>query len=291
MAKGKNAAALFEVIRKDKRFERKTPGAPAGIAPPKASPTTVSPTTVAAITRLWRKPAQAAPASLAQSVADMRPRRDFFSRVQAACKDFFSHAVSRFAPARTWLARQSGIGIGAALALTVIAGILLARHLTHPHLSASDLAAEQQLRNGPTHPDVLAISEPAAPDEPAASSPELAADVMQATPAPAPAPAMVAAQSGARITNLQYVLVQSYLDEKTANDALHFLNQHGIPCTIEHGVKGWRKDFYQIIGLQGFPRASGSAYLGYRRQIDALSLLFSPNPRSYKHFAPQAIKW
>ena len=62
------------------------------------------------------------------------------------------------------------------------------------------------------------------------------------------------AQPGARIVNIHYVLMQSYFEEKTADKARDFLAKNGIPCTIERGVKGWRADFYQVIGLQGFTR-------------------------------------
>ncbi len=90
---------------------------------------------------------------------------------------------------------------------------------------------------------------------------------------------------------MNYVLIQSYFEEKTAHEACDFLNQNGIACTIERGVKGWRHDFYQIIGLQGFAHLSGPEYAAYRRRIDDLSARFSPNSHSYKRFQPMAIKW
>jgi len=98
------------------------------------------------------------------------------------------------------------------------------------------------------------------------------------------------AQPGRRVVNMHYVLMQSYFEEKTAEEARDFLNQNGIACTIERGVKGWRPDFYQVIGLQGFPRPSGPEYLAYRHRVEELGLQFSPKSR-YKRFVPQAIKW
>jgi hypothetical protein len=93
-----------------------------------------------------------------------------------------------------------------------------------------------------------------------------------------------------RQVNLNYLLIQSYGDQKTAQEACDFLNKGGVPCTIEQGVKNWRKDFYLVIGLQGFPRASGPEYIEYRKKIEALSAQFAP-PHSYKRFDPIAIKW
>ncbi len=90
--------------------------------------------------------------------------------------------------------------------------------------------------------------------------------------------------------NLNYVLMQSYADEKLADQAYAFLNKNGVPCTIERGVKNWRKDFYLVIGLQGFVRASGPDYAAYRKRIETLSAEFA-KPGSYKGFMPQAIKW
>ena len=97
-------------------------------------------------------------------------------------------------------------------------------------------------------------------------------------------------QPGRRVVNMHYVLMQSYFEQKTAEEARDFLNQNGIACTIERGVKGWRPDFYQVIGLQGFPRPAGAEYLAYRQRVEELGLQFSPKSR-YKRFVPQAIKW
>jgi hypothetical protein len=116
------------------------------------------------------------------------------------------------------------------------------------------------------------------------------ADVQQAsskTP-PSAMPGNLAEQ-GARVVNMHYILMQSYFEEKTAIEARDYLNHNGVPCTIERHVKGWRPELYLVVGLQGFPRASGPEYLSYRTNIIQLAKTFSKS--KFKRFEPQAIKW
>ena len=122
-----------------------------------------------------------------------------------------------------------------------------------------------------------------------AASTELAADVGQAKPGVV-ANVDAVAKPGARIVNMHYMLIQSYGDEATAKQARDFLQTNGVPCTIERGVKGWRMDFYQVIGLQGFARLRSQEYIDYKENIKKIGAQFS-TPRSYKHFEPQPIKW
>ena len=191
---------------------------------------------------------------------------------------------------RAWLIRQDSIIFGATAAFIIISALLLVRHLYHPTAQASPI--EEVLHNGPAHPSVLAIhSEAQSPPDSQALSPEMLADVQQAGDKTTANPQISnLAKPGARIVNMHYVLMQSYFDEKTAREARDFLTDNGIPCTIERGIKGWRSDFYQVIGLQGFARTSGPAYAAYRGKIEELGPKFSPKSH-YKRFVPQAIKW
>jgi hypothetical protein len=277
MAKGKRAVALFEVIHKDKRFVPKTPEA-------------------------RKEPAADFSPQMAEKAADLWRKQQFHRQPWTGSKlgQSFSALLSRLKSARLaagallagtardiriWMVRTNGIAPGAAAALVVIAGMMLARHFMRPVDQASTI--EQALRTGPAHPSVLAINtERPAPSVPAVPSPEPAPDAVQASDS---APANLA-QPGQRVVNMHYVLMQSYFEEKTAEEARDFLNQNGIACTIERGVKGWRPDFYQVIGLQGFLRPAGAEYLAYRHRVEELGLQFSPKSR-YKRFVPQAIKW
>jgi hypothetical protein len=279
MAKGKRAVALFEVIHRDKRFGPKTAEAR------KEPAADFSPQMAEKAADLWRKqqfhrrPWSNSTAKVGQSFSALVQR---LKSARVAAGALLAGAARDI---RTWMVRTNGIAPGAAAALVVIGGMMLARHFMHPVDQASPV--ELALRAGPAHPSVLAINaERPAPSVPAAPSPEAASDAIQAGDT---APANLA-QPGQRVVNMHYVLMQSYFEEKTAEEARDFLNQNGIACTIERGVKGWRPDFYQVIGLQGFPHPSGPEYLAYRHRVEELGLQFSPKSR-YKRFVPQAIKW
>lgn len=280
MAKWKRAVALFEVINKDKRFERKA--AAAANKPPAA----FSQNMAAQAADLWKRK-NADPETLTGPNPFKKRPPVLIPRLKAVWQSTATRTTMSVGIARQWIIRHSGTVCGATAALAVIGAMLLARH--HSARPAPGWVVEQNLRNGPAHPAVL-VGPGDKPTAPVGDlSPEMAADVMQAGDKVLEPDTV--AKPGARIVNMHYVLIQSYFEEKTANDACNFLNRNGIACTIERGVKGWRHDFYQIIGLQGFAHTSGAEYVAYRRRIEELSAQFSLNPRSYKRFQPMAIKW
>jgi hypothetical protein len=286
MAKGKRAVALFEVIGQDKRFGLKSVE-----TPPKPDASFSAKMAEEAVD-LWRKrhsdpetwtfPKEKVGKSLGAIGAGLK------SAWQASGAT--SSAAMRAGMA--WLARIHGVATGAMAAGIVIGGVVLARHFVSPKSGA--VSVEAGIEAGPVHPEVLAVTPRSmqAPQQTYSGgmSPEMQADVAQASQTAGQTEGPNVAQPGQRVVNMHYVLMQSYWDQKTAVEARDFLNQHGIACTIEQGVKGWRKDFYQVIGLQGFPRASGEAYLAYRQQVEQLGEQFSPHSK-YKRFAPEAIKW
>ena len=272
MARDKRAVALFEVIQKDKRFGRSAPEAsrkPAGDFSPQMAERAAD---------LWRNRNRHRKWWAASAAKIGQSYRALARRINSARLGAGAWLAGGAGRVRIWIARTNGIAPGAAAALVVIGALLLARHWIRP--ADQSLAIERALAAGPAHPSVLAVN--ARRPVPAEASAQPAADVI-------PAPANLASP-GQRVVNMHYVLMQSYFEQKTAEEARDFLNQHGIACTIERGVKGWRADFYQVIGLQGFPRPSGAEYLAYRHRIEQLGLEFSPRSR-YKRFVPQAIKW
>jgi hypothetical protein len=201
------------------------------------------------------------------------------------------------------------LAVGTILLICATSVVMLARHVRQARSASQSVTARTTSALDEAHPAVLDVSRESSSGSPAAGfSPELAADVQAAgspgdsaasregaAVSPQETPvlplASIVAQPGKRIVNMHYVLIQSYLDEKTAVAACDFLNQKGIACTIERGVKNWRKSFYQVIGLQGFVHPSGAEYGDYRQRIDTLSKEFAPKPHSYKRFDPMAIKW
>jgi hypothetical protein len=293
MAKGKSAVALFEVLNKDKRFSRKTPEVA------QKPPVQASPELAAQAVDLWRKKNSDPETWTNKPVKIRQPLSVSIAARIATFKAGYESGMARSAKTaetvRQWVTRQNSIACGAAAAVIIIGGLALVRHWYQP--VGQSIAIERVLRDGPAHPSVLAVSAPAQsiPTQvspgPDALSPEMQADVQQANDKTGPVPAATSlAQPGARIVNIHYVLMQSYFEEKTATEARDFLTKNGIPCTIERGVKGWRADFFQVIGLQGFTRPSGTEYLAYRDRIVKLGQEFSPKSK-YKRFQPEAIKW
>ena len=294
MAKGKRA--LFEVLQKDKRFQRQ----------PTASP--VSPAPIAPAAPVMR-PAAVAPPPTVVIKKIKPPGPTLKERVRKAYRE----ARARLQPGidhwRPRVIEHGGVIVGVLAAFTMIGIVELVRRAEHPAtVQPAAVASIDELRSQSAHPSVLQIDQttvaptqvavapsapdaPDAPDAPAAPAvapgsddADLSADAATARPASS------VFTPTARQVNLNYVLVQSYGDQKTAQEAVDFLNNGGVSCTIERGIDHWRKDFYLVIGLQGFPRVSGTEYEAYRQKIDALSAQFAP-PHSYKRFDPIAIKW
>jgi hypothetical protein len=270
MANKKRRAVLFDVIHQDKRFAGKSGAA-------KPIPIT---------------------APVGQAAEKKGTSFDFgaFKRTRdarfAARMELLQHLrsmASRWRPVwanlRAKIAPQSPIILGVLAALIVIAGVNTARHFVQRSRGFTSL---DEVRLAAAHPEVLdvaviqtAVNQPARnattgdPPEPADDVSQPAAD--QSVPT--------------RQINLNYVLVQAYRDEATAAEARDFLTTNGVPCTIERGVKNWRKDFYLVIGLQGFVHISAPDYLAYRARIQSLSPEFAGQAPAYRGFVPQAIKW
>ena len=286
MAKGKRAVALFEVIHKDKRFDRKSP---ASEKPPEVAPPLVQRQSAKQAVDLWRKNHSDPETWTAPGPTLRESAASFFEKIKSMYSTIQSRRSALANTTRLWISRTNGVAPGVGAALIVIFVMLAARHWFHPASPA--LTIEDALRSGPPHPDVLVITPPVTatntiPAAPPTISPEIALDEQQASQKIV----STLAEPGKRVVNMHYVLMQSYFEEKTAEQARDFLTQYGIPCTIERGIKGWRSDYYQVIGLQGFARASGPQYVAYREKIEKLGLEFSPKSH-YKRFVPQAIKW
>ncbi len=93
-----------------------------------------------------------------------------------------------------------------------------------------------------------------------------------------------------RTKGLNYVIIQSYPDQKMAGDAVKVLADNGIDCTIEKNVPGWAK-WYVVMGLDGFDRLSNNPrYDAYIRKIREISDTYAKRG-SFKAFAPAAFSW
>lgn len=100
--------------------------------------------------------------------------------------------------------------------------------------------------------------------------------------------------SDKRVINMNYLVIQSFPDEKLAKEAAEFLNKNGVGCTVIQGLPRWtnRMQWYSIVGTKPFPpRSSGTtAYEAYVTQIKELGVKFAGRNR-WKQFEPQPYRW
>ena len=93
-----------------------------------------------------------------------------------------------------------------------------------------------------------------------------------------------------REIGLNYVMIQSYPEEKMAVAAAAALRQNGIDCTIEKAVPGFFK--FGVVGQIGFSRISANPQLeAYLSKIRSISDLYAKKANSFAAFKPQPIKW
>ena len=93
-----------------------------------------------------------------------------------------------------------------------------------------------------------------------------------------------------RELGLNYVMVQSYPEEKMAVAAAAALRQNGIDCTVEKGIPGFFR--FSVVGQIGFSRISNNPQLdAYLNKIRAISDLYAKKANSFAAFKPQPVKW
>lgn len=274
MAKGKHAAALFEVIHQDKRFGGTGRGL---LRTPK----------------WWFKGRRGAAAASTESPG---------AAVVSTAPEIPSSPgfALRFDGERQQvtlrLSYTAALISGFALIVVIGLAYLLGRQ-TRPAMSLPILssATTDQLKSGPAQPEVMEINRPAAPEEAAAeeavAESALSSEPNQVSPTfndPRP-PATLVVQGGKRNIGLNYAVIQSYADAKIAQDACNILNKNGVACSIERELKGW-KGLYFVVGQDGFNRISSPEFKNYLKRIEQVSDQFAPR-KSYKAFQPVAYKW
>ncbi len=110
---------------------------------------------------------------------------------------------------------------------------------------------------------------------------------------PRPSTTYKSEDTGQRQIGLNYVIVQTYPDEKDAEAAKDLLCKHGINCTIEPPPAGWWKSsdkVYSVIGTTGFDRIHCPEFEHYVAQIMKVSTQFAGNVR-YNRFNPSPYLW
>lgn len=295
MAKGKHAAALFEVIHSNKRFDARPSGAGGRTRSILRTP------------KWWFKRARGgAPAAVEAPMANSTPPDASHSTspgaggIQVNVDPDGQHVTFRLSYTAAAIVTFT---IGVTVVLAYLAGQQMRGEPAGGPVISS--ASTSQLQSQPPRPSVLDITRPRSAsasssesasmdiEEPAGDDGTIAAPQLGAlSPAwndPKP-PATLVVDGAARNIGLNYVVVQSYADEKLATEATNVLKSNGIDCTIERGLKGWPAAWHIVVGTRGFDRISSDAFKDYVKKIQTVSKIFAPKG-GYKAFQPTAYKW
>lgn len=322
MAKGKKAAALFEVIHLAKKGPEKTPSG--ALSTPKWWFKGRSPSTPAAEhtqTPIEESRAPEAPTltpsvkdestGSAETVASQAPEHDEereHVRYEPpapihAPREEIGSPPRRSLGARIGLDRPQQLlnfkltyttaGIAAfALVVVVLVSFVVGRQLSGGPQRAGASASIDQLRAGPSFPDVLKVSGSGGTsqeiDEPASSDSTAARQAVPTQDKPVtPAPG----ERVQRIVGMQYVVVQSYPDEEDAKQAADILTKSGVRCTVERGLPGWGSSWYSVVGATGFARTRNAPeYDSYIKAILDVNKQFAGSSK-FKKFNPMPIGW
>jgi hypothetical protein len=251
MAKRKRSVALFEVIQKDKRFARSGGALPTPAWMEKGK----------LLQPITQPPLHTTPAA----PASPQPPASALTRNTPSAASF-SEAVlgGRSQGPLTY----TSIAIIAAAVILVAAAIVW---MSIAHRAASGIAEAQALLSGPAHPQVLDVP---------VSRPPVRADA----PLDAATPAAASAQPVARQVNVSYVRIRLYDSQQSAAAARDLLTQHGVPCTVEHGIPGISPPLFAVVGMTAFAATDTPEYTAYIRQIK--SIFGGSRP-----LAPRLIKW
>jgi len=324
MAKGKHAAALFEVIHsgKDRSGLLRTP---------KWWFKGRKPTDAAAPLPAQRRgdPGASEPAHSASPVESEIAMRPAVVPRPTALDPTDPSAPELTAPARRTagvdlkldpnhqqitfrVSYTSAIVSGLALLVVVALSYVIGRHMSRGPSPAFGGPSTDQIRQGPVRADVLNVTPNSGagaraadaryPDDALSSGNAAAARQQQSQSQQAtqpksmnvptaPAPTATVSFNGKRTVNLNYVIIQSYPDQAGADVAVKALAESGVGATVEQGMRGYPASWYTVVGTDGFARGKGSEYDAYIERIMQISEKFARNKRSFKAFQPMGYKW
>jgi len=181
-----------------------------------------------------------------------------------------------------------------AVLVVVVLAYVIGRHMSRGPAAALGGPSTEQIRQGPVQPNVLNLAPrggaaaPAVDAEPgSASGTNIAAPSPRQVAAPPPA---VTTTPGKRTVGLNYVIIQSYPDEAGAVEAVKMLAENGVAATIEKGLRGYTSNWHTVVSADGFARINSREFEGYLKRIDQISDKFAGR-KSFKAFKPIGYKW
>jgi hypothetical protein len=300
MAKGKHAAALFEVIHADRRFGKKT-----------------SPADSLSTPKWWFKgrgkvrlsgtgPATNIPAP---SVATAPEPLNYLPSLPG---DPTARRVDvKVDPDRQEIAFKltytSAIVCGFALLVVLSLAYVIGRRMSQgPAGAMAATVSTNDLRKGPAQPGVMDLAKAARDGAPTSIAPDggvdESANVIDPTPntaSPTAAPSVKPTTpveepfNGKRIINKNYMVMQSFPESEKAlaEEAVKRLNQAGIGATLEHGLRGWPATWYNVVGTMPFERTGNNpVYEAYYKSVMNVSAKYA-GQNKFKKFEPTMKKW
>ncbi len=299
MAKGKHAAALFEVIHADRRFGKKTPPSRALSTPKwwfkgkKSASDVTAATTAAAGSSSVAAPVLSEPEPLnympsipAERPVDVKVNPD---RQEISFKLTYTSAV---------------VGGFALLVVLSLAYIIGRKMTAGPASAVAAAVSTSEIRKKAPQTSVLELAKARSNRESISTitpDGDESANIIdpgatKRTP-PTPPPLVNAAPpqpfNGKRLINQNYAIIQSFPPEEKAfaEEAVKRLAEAGIGATIEKGLSGWPPTWSIVVGTIPFERTKDNAvYNTYRDKILAVSAQYAGKSR-WKKFDPQLKKW
>ncbi len=282
MAKNKSSAALFEVITKDKRLDRKTTEG-GGLRTPK-----------------WWFKSRSRSSPPAMPIPASEPRVTAHPAADAGIPSFHEPAVP--AGHREVVFRfnyHTALLLGFGLAVALGGAFIIGKRMASVPATVLGGQPIEEIKRGPVQAGVLDLGrggnevetvtiEP--DDSPSVTTTSQTAQNRPQTWNDPRPPATLVIQDAKRNIGLNYVVVQSYADIKFAEEARDTLLANGVGCTIEQKLRGWSGRLFLVVGIDGFNRISSPEFKAYVKRIETISNKAYP-PNSYKAFQPIAYKW
>jgi len=177
-----------------------------------------------------------------------------------------------------------------ALATVVISAFLIGKRMQARPQTVLASTTTSELRRQPPRPNLTEVRRVSNPPPMTYTGDPPDVMVNNAAATGANAAGNAPARPKEREVGLNYVIAQSYPEEKMAVAAAAALRQNGIDCTVEKGIPGFFR--FSVVGQIGFSRISNNPQLeAYTNKIRAISDSYAKKPNSFAAFKPQPIKW
>lgn len=290
MAKGKQAATLFEVInsRRSLKSPIETPSRPGFWSflrrPRVNAPPEAAPTAEPAVPADAGAPAGAVALPVASTAAALPPRHQGIT----ASIDPEHQQI------HVKVSYRTAIICGFAAVVVITCAFVAGKKLAGGPQTASGRNIED-VRHEPANPKVLEPAGHGGTAETTGGDRGAGHTAGGGTPPawndPHPPGTLVVRDSN-RIIGRTYIIAQSYQDEKLAREASDFLTAGGVPCTVEKDLAGWATapGWYSVVGIDAFERQSDTAYQDEMKKIKQLSEKFAPRG-GWKAFDARPYTW